>query len=158
MRPAKKGIAERVYLPGMDYDTDLDVFCFIDSSGSMMDEMLRDLCSEVKGIMEQYTNFKLRLCFFDTDTYTIHEFDSTNIEDIHDIEVEGGGGTEFDCMFDRLKEEDIVPQKLIVFTDGYPWGSWGDEDYCDTLFIVHGSGYGGRTPEAPYGVTVKYKA
>ena len=158
MRPARKGIAERVYLPGMDYDTDLDVFCFIDSSGSMMDEMLRDLCSEVKGIMEQYTNFKLRLCFFDTDTYTIHEFDSTNIEDIHDIEVEGGGGTEFDCMFDRLKEEDIVPQKLIVFTDGYPWGSWGDEDYCDTLFIVHGSGYGGRTPEAPYGVTVKYKA
>lgn len=158
MRPSRKGIAEQVYLPGMDYDTDLDVFCFIDSSGSMMDEMLRDLCSEVKGIMEQYTNFKLRLCFFDTDTYTIHEFDSTNIEDIHDIEVEGGGGTEFDCMFDRLKAEDIIPQKLIVFTDGYPWGSWGDEDYCDTLFIVHGAGYGGRTPVAPYGVTVKYKA
>jgi predicted metal-dependent peptidase len=158
MRPARKGIAERVYLPGMDYDTDLDVFCFIDSSGSMSDEMLRDLLSEVKGCMEQYTNFKLRLCFFDTSTYTIHEFDSTNVDDIYDIEIEGGGGTEFDCMFDRLKEEDIVPQKLIVFTDGYPWGSWGDEDYCDTLFIIHGSGYGGRTPEAPYGVSVKYKA
>ena len=158
MRPARKGIAERVYLPGMDYDTDLDVFCFIDSSGSMLDDMLRDLCSEVKGIMEQYTNFTLRLCFFDTDTYTIHEFDSSNIDEIHDIEIEGGGGTEFDCMFDRLKAEDIVPQKLIVFTDGYPWGSWGDEDYCDTLFIVHGAGYGGRTPVAPYGVTVQYKA
>lgn len=158
MRPARKGIAERVYLPGMDYDTDLDVFCFIDSSGSMLDEMLRDLCSEVKGIMEQYTNFTLRLCFFDTETYTIHEFDSSNIDEIHDIEIEGGGGTEFDCMFDRLKAEDIVPQKLIVFTDGYPWGSWGDETYCDTLFIVHGSGYGGRTPVAPYGVTVQYKA
>jgi len=102
MRPARKGIAERVYLPGMDYDTDLDVFCFIDSSGSMLDDMLRDLCSEVKGIMEQYTNFTLRLCFFDTDTYTIHEFDSSNIDEIHDIEIEGGGGTEFDCMFDRL--------------------------------------------------------
>ena len=108
--------------------------------------------------MEQYSNFILRLCFFDTDTYTIHEFDPSNIDEIHDIEVEGGGGTEFDCMFDRLKAEDIVPQKLIVFTDGYPWGSWGDEDYCDTLFIIHGSGYGGRTPVAPYGVSVKYKA
>jgi len=158
MRPARKGIAEQVYLPGMDYDTDLDVFCFIDSSGSMGDDMLRDLCSEVKGIMEQYTNFVLRLCFFDTDTYTIHEFDASNVDEIHDIQIEGGGGTEFDCMFERLKEEDIVPQKLIVFTDGYPWGSWGDEDYCDTLFIVHGAGYGGRTPVAPYGVTVKYKA
>ena len=58
----------------------------------------------------------------------------------------------------RLKEEDIVPQKLIVFTDGYPWGSWGDESYCDTLFIIHGSGYGGRTPVAPYGDSVQYKA
>ena len=158
MRPARKGVAERVYLPGMDYDTDLDVFCFIDSSGSMTDPMLQDLLGEVKGCMEQFTNFVLRLCFFDTETYTIHEFDPSNIDEIYDIEVEGGGGTEFDCMFDRLKAEDIVPQKLIVFTDGYPWGSWGDEDYCDTLFIVHGSGYGGRTPEAPFGVTVKYKA
>ena len=158
MRPARKGIAERVYLPGMDYDQDLDVFCFIDSSGSMSDPMLQDLLGEVKGCMEQYSNFILRLCFFDTDTYTIHEFDPSNIDEIHDIEVEGGGGTEFDCMFDRLKAEDIVPQKLIVFTDGYPWGSWGDEDYCDTLFIIHGSGYGGRTPVAPYGVSVKYKA
>jgi predicted metal-dependent peptidase len=158
MRPAKKGIAERVYLPGMDYDTDLDVFCFIDSSGSMSDEMLQDLLGEVKGCMEQYSNFKLRLCFFDTQTYTIHEFDPSNIDEIHDIEVEGGGGTDFDCMFDRLKEEDILPQKLIVFTDGYPWGSWGDDSYCDTLFIIHGSGYSGETPVAPYGVSVKYKA
>ena len=25
------------------------------------------------------------------------------------------------------------------------WDSWGDENYCDTLFIVHGGGYGGKT-------------
>ena len=28
--------------------------------------------------------------------------------------------------------------------------------YCDTLFIVHGSGYGGKTPVAPFGITVPY--
>ena len=49
------------------------------------------------------------------------------------------------CLTLDLKKK-TLSQKLIVFTDGYPWGSWGDEDYCDTLFIVHGSGYGGRTP------------
>ncbi len=158
MRPARKGIAEHVYLPGMEYDTDLDVFTMIDTSGSMTDDMLADLIGEIKGIMEQYTNFKLRLCMFDTETYTIHEFDSSNIDELEEIEVEGGGGTDFDCMFDRLKHEDIVPHKLIVFTDGYPWGSWGDENYCDTIFVVHGSGYGGETPTAPFGTTVKYKA
>jgi len=26
-----------------------------------------------------------------------------------------------------------------MFTDGYPWGSWGDEFYCDTVFIIHGT-------------------
>ena len=45
-----------------------------------------------------------------------------------------------------------------MFTDGYPWDSWGDENYCDTLFIVHGGGYGGRSsvasfPYNPYNMT-----
>ena len=25
-----------------------------------------------------------------------------------------------------------------MFTDGYPWSSWGNPDYCDTLFVIHG--------------------
>ena len=78
------------------------------------------------------------------------------MEEFMDYEIMGGGGTEFDCVFDYMKEEGIVPKKHIMFTDGYPWGSWGDENYCDTLFIVHGSGYGGKTPVAPFGITVPY--
>ena len=58
-------------------------------------------------------------------------------------ELGGGGGTEFDCCWNYMKDEGIVPQKFVMFTDGYPWDSWGDENYCDTLFIVHGGGYGG---------------
>jgi len=38
-----------------------------------------------------------------------------------------------------MKENDIQPKKFIMFTDGYPWGSWGDENYCDTIFIIHGN-------------------
>jgi hypothetical protein len=26
-----------------------------------------------------------------------------------------------------------------MFTDGYPNGSWGDEQYCDNVFIMHGT-------------------
>jgi len=36
-----------------------------------------------------------------------------------------------------------------------PWGSWGDPDYCDTMFLIH-SKYGGRDIEAPFGTTVQY--
>ena len=55
-----------------------------------------------------------------------------------------------------MKEEGIQPKKLVMFTDGYPWDSWGDEAYCDTLFIIHGS-EAGRHPVAPFGITVPYE-
>jgi predicted metal-dependent peptidase len=73
-----------------------------------------------------------------------------------DYELMGGGGTEFDCCYDYMKAEGIEPKKFIMFTDGYPWGSWGDEHYCDSLFIVHGTGYGGQPPTSPFGITVPY--
>jgi len=40
-----------------------------------------------------------------------------------------------------------------MFTDGYPWGSWGDENYCDTVFIIHGA----KEVTAPFGVTCHYE-
>jgi hypothetical protein len=61
----------------------------------------------------------------------------------------GGGGTDFDCIFDYLKREAIEPNRLIVFTDMMPFGSWGDQDYCDTTWI----GYGeyAKTVTPPFG-------
>jgi hypothetical protein len=33
----------------------------------------------------------------------------------------------------------LEPKRLVMFTDGYPFGSWGDENYTDTVFILHGT-------------------
>jgi len=41
-----------------------------------------------------------------------------------------------------------------MFTDGMPWGDWGDPDYTDTVFLIHS--VNGRAPEAPFGVTTYY--
>jgi len=156
-RPNRKGIDEGVYLPGLDTQEEIDVTCMIDTSGSIMDSMLRDFLSEVKGIMLAFTNFKLNVACFDTECYEMKTFTPFNIDEIDDFELEGGGGTEFDCFFDKMKEDDHTPNKLVVFTDGYPWGSWGDETYCDTIWVVHGGGWGGsHTPEAPWGTNIKY--
>jgi hypothetical protein len=54
-----------------------------------------------------------------------------------------------------MKEHDIVPKKFIMFTDGYPWDSWGDSDYCDTIFIVHG--HHDKNLQAPFGMTAHYE-
>jgi hypothetical protein len=40
-----------------------------------------------------------------------------------------------------------------MFTDGYPWSSWGDETYCDTIFIIHGN----NTIVPPWGEYAYYE-
>ena len=152
---SRKGADSGYWLPGMDYDTTIDVAIALDVSGSIYDDMLLDFLSEVKGVMDQYTNFKIHLFCFDTEIHNPQVFTDQNMDEFMEYEIEGGGGTEFDCCWDYMKDEGIVPKKFIMFTDGYPWNSWGDENYCDTLFIVHGS-RGLSTPTAPFGITVPY--
>jgi len=156
MNPSRKGRDQGFYLPGMDRETTIDICCALDMSGSILDDMARDFLSEVYGIMSQYSDFKITLFCFDTEVHNPQVFTEQNLDELQDYELAGGGGTEFDCCFDYMKEEGIVPKKFVMFTDGYPWGSWGDETYCDSLFIVHGGGYGGSKPEAPFGITVPY--
>tara|TARA_R110002153_G_scaffold114570_1_gene257363 strand:+ start:2130 stop:3464 length:1335 start_codon:yes stop_codon:yes gene_type:complete len=155
--PSRKGQDSGFYLPGMDRDQTIDIALGIDTSGSMSDDMLIDILTETKGVMDQYTDFNIHLFCFDTEVHNPQVFTQNNMEEFLEYQPEGGGGTEFDCCFDYMKEEGIVPKKFVMFTDGYPWGSWGDESYCDTLFIVHGGGYGGKTPESPFGITVPYE-
>ena len=57
--------------------------------------------------------------------------------------------------WEYMKEHDIQPKKFIMFTDGYPFGSWGDEDYCDTVFVIHG--HHDRNFVAPFGITAHYE-
>ena len=52
-----------------------------------------------------------------------------------------------------MKENEIDPTQFVMFTDGYPCGSWGDPDYCDTVFIIHDN----PTTEAPFGITAHYE-
>tara|TARA_R110000868_G_scaffold24741_3_gene97248 strand:+ start:68 stop:517 length:450 start_codon:yes stop_codon:yes gene_type:complete len=139
-------------LPGTELEKEIDICVAIDSSGSMSDSMLKDILSEIKGIMDSYGSFKLHLWSFDTAVHNPEIFTQDNIDDLLDYQVLGGGGTEFDVNWDFMKEEGIEPKKFVMFTDGYPWGSWGDANYCDTLFIIHGT----TSVEAPYGITTYY--
>jgi hypothetical protein len=43
-----------------------------------------------------------------------------------------------------------------MFTDGYAWDSWGDPDYCDTVFVIHS--HHDKNLQAPFGVTAHYEA
>ena len=153
VRPSRKGWQTGAILPGMIPDTTIDVAIAIDMSGSIGDEDATTFLSEVKGIMDQYEDFKITLFCFDTEIYNPQVITQDNAMDLLDYEPQGGGGTDFEACFNFMKEQGIEPKKFIMFTDGWPCGSWGDADYCDTLFIVKGN----TSAEAPFGQTVIYE-
>jgi predicted metal-dependent peptidase len=154
-RCSKKAQSNGYYLPGTKEDVRIEAAVSIDCSGSMSNEMLRDLLSEVKGIMSQFTDFKLRLWCFDTSVYNEIELTPDTLDEIDNYEIKGGGGTDFVCNWNYMKENSIEPERFIMMTDGYPYGSWGDENYCDTLFLIHGDTH--RKLVAPFGMTAWYE-
>ena len=152
-RPSRKGFGTGVILPGTNYEETIDLCIAIDTSGSIMNEQVKDFLSEVQGIMEQYKDYKIKIWCFDTEIHNEQDF-SANDYGLEQYSIEGGGGTDFDANWEYMKENDIVPKKFIMFTDGYPWDSWGDESYCDTLFVING--HHDKNMEAPFGTTVHY--
>jgi predicted metal-dependent peptidase len=139
MRPNRKGWHMNAILPGTNFKETIDICVSIDMSGSIGDDQARDFLSEIKGIMQEYQDFNIKVWCFDTSVYNEASFDGYSMDEFDDYQPVGGGGTEFDANWEYMKENDIHPKKFIMFTDGYPWGSWGDENYCDTVFIIHGN-------------------
>ena len=152
MRPSKR--SGEVIFPGMNKDEELNVAVFLDTSGSISKDMLRDFLSEVQGIMDQYQSYNIVIAQFDTGVYGVETFTSDDGRTMRDYELVGGGGTDFDVVFKYMEEYGIEPDQMVMFTDGYPWGSWGNADYCDTLFVIHSDKQ--KSIEAPFGVTIHY--
>jgi predicted metal-dependent peptidase len=152
-RPNRKSQQCGAVLPGLLNEETVDVCVAIDMSGSITNAQAKDMLSEVKGIMDEYVDFKLTVWTFDTKVYNMQIFTNDNADDIASYVPMGGGGTSFECNWDFMKDNEIEPKRFVMFTDGYPCGGWGDEDYCETLFIIHGT----ESITAPFGQTAYYK-
>jgi predicted metal-dependent peptidase len=152
-RVNRKSMHSGAILPGMKEATTIDVAISIDMSGSIGDEDATAFLSEIKGIMDQYEDFRINLWCFDTDIYNWKTITHDEAHELEEYEPQGGGGTDFEVNWRFMEENSIVPKKFIMFTDGYPCGGWGDEDYCDTIFIVKGN----TSAQAPFGQTVIYE-
>jgi len=152
MRPSRRGWHMDAIMPGMTPGEEIDVVVSIDMSGSISNKQAQQFLGEIGGMMDSFDGYKVHVFCFDTATYNPQDFSSENMESIEEYQPMGGGGTDFDCIFTYLKDNAIDPKRLIVFTDGYPCGSWGDPDYCDTTWIIHGD----PNPNPPFGTYAIY--
>ena len=153
MTPNRKSQFNNVVLPAMAKEHMIDVGIGIDVSGSIHDEDTQAFLSEVQGVMDQFGSYRIRVWCFDTQVSGFDEFTHDDGRSISEFQMTGGGGTDFECNWSFMKDNDIEPDQFIMFTDGEPWRSWGDPDYCDTMFLIKNR-Y--SKPEAPFGQTVYY--
>lgn len=155
--PNRKTMTQGIILPGLITDETIECDICVDTSGSITKDMLKDFFGEIKGIIDQFPGYSIRIWSFDTKVYGYEEFTQDDEKEITDYIVEklrGGGGTDFMCNWHFMEENDIKPQKLIMFTDGCPSGEWGVPGYCDTIFLIHDET---KTITSPFGQTIHYE-
>lgn len=155
-KPNRRYQALGVIIPSIQTENHFEFTIGIDTSGSISTKMLQDFVGEIYYISRSFRSFKVQVFQYDTKVYGFREFDQNNINEMLEYEIKGGGGTCFDAAYEYFKEHDIKPHTYINFTDGQPWSSWGDEDYCRTIFMIHDEGVINNKVKAPFGTTLYY--
>lgn len=156
-RPGRKSWHMDAILPAQKHGEAINIFIGIDTSGSIISSKdLKIFFSEIKGIMDTYTEYKIRVVGWDTEIGGVGEFTSENLEDITEFDPLGGGGTNPMCVWEYMKENGIEPQQLIMFTDYHFGGNWNPvevENYADTVWVIK------NNPKArpEFGIYVHYE-
>lgn len=96
-----------------------EILFMVDTSGSVNDDTLAAVYSEIRGATEQFSGkLTAKLGFFDTMVTEPIPFES--VDDLLSIIPYGGGGTDFRVVFEYIQYElyDKLPACIVVFTDG----------------------------------------
>lgn len=109
------------FLPDFNGKVDMveDILFMIDTSGSMSDKMITTAYSEIKGAIDQFDG-KLKgwLGFFDAAIVEPKAF--SNEEEFRVIRPVGGGGTDFQIIFEYVAQHmPKPPASIIILTDGF---------------------------------------
>lgn len=138
-------------LPGLQKENTIKIAAAFDMSGSIGQKEACAFLGELASIMQQYSEYEIDVWSYDTSTY--NHITLTPQDCISDFKPKGGGGTDFQANYRHMRDMNIQPDIFINFTDGYPYGSWGEEDYCNTqIFCI--TRQGDKPPVSPFGRTI----
>jgi len=111
------------YLPSFS-ETDTtckDLQIYVDTSGSMSEDDIAKILSEIQGIIEQFKSVTGFVNIFNASVLD-QRFELENINFKNMPEIEGGGGTSFQACADHLAKMVAGGQEVsavIMLTDGY---------------------------------------
>lgn len=153
-RPNRRFLSTGTYMPSMIGEKVGHLVVAIDTSGSIGGSELAEFLSEVKGIAEEVNPEVVDLLYWDCDVAAHEVYEGSEVSNIvSSTKPRGGGGTSPSCVSAYLKEKAIVPECIVVLTDGYVGSDWGSDWTAEVLWCI----VGGNDEVAPNGKTVHVK-
>jgi predicted metal-dependent peptidase len=126
-KPNRRYIGAGMYMPSGISETIGEIVVAIDTSGSIGGPQLVSFLSEVVGIAETVHPEAIRLLYWDTQVCGDEVYQGEELANlIQSTKPKGGGGTTVECVPAYLQDKQIKAQCVIVLTDGYLGGSWGE--------------------------------
>ncbi len=138
-----------LYLENLEGES-INVFCCIDTSGSISEYEINKFMREIKGIINAYPNLNCRLWYADHECYGPYNIDS--IENVP--KPKGGGGTDFEPFFKDITKKEFNNNEgvCIYLTDGYGYFPEKEPDLPVLWVVIPG---GAEQEYFPFGEIVK---
>ena len=111
--PNKKFLHVGIYLPSC-ISQRFKLVIAVDSSGSVDEELLNEFLSELNFIMNTISNYEIDVLVCDEKIHSRKTFYSG---DILDVDLKGGGATDFRPVFEFIDENLGDTKLLLYFTD-----------------------------------------
>lgn len=138
-KPNRRWLQNDLYLPSTISESMGRIVVAVDTSGSITGDAVNRFLSEVVGIMNNVNPEIVDLLYWDGEVAG-HEVYGVGDGDklMASTKPKGGGGTSPSCITKYLKEKDIVPECVVVLTDGYVGGDWGGTWTSPVLWCIVG--------------------
>lgn len=148
MRKPNRRYLPEFFLPTMYSESLKRITAGCDVSLSMDQEDIDEIFSELVYIWDVFKPDGMRLMTFDTEVHLNEVF--TEGDQLANIILEGGGGTNVQPLLDSIRKEE--PNFALIFTDGY-FGTPNMEGiHTDVFWIIKGNpGF-----KAPHGVVIPF--
>lgn len=147
-KPNRRFIGQDILLPSMVSERVGHIAVGVDTSGSIGGAEINAMLTEVVSIAGQVRPEKIDLLYWDSEVARHEEYNEGNLDMLAtSTKPAGGGGTDPRCVKRYLNDKHILPECIIMLTDGYVY-DWPDFD-CPVLWVVTT-----KTITAPNGVTI----
>jgi predicted metal-dependent peptidase len=153
-RPNRRYISSGLILPGHIPDALHHLVGVIDTSGSIQDDLMRAMISEMAGALNQGVADKLTIIYADAAVERVDEF---HAGDLVIPNPAGGGGTDFDDSFRWIKEHACDASCIVYLTDMMTT-SWGEDLGIPTLWAAYATDSTLAQYVPPFGDVIKIES